>query len=101
MIAPAKDLDGYQQRKFSYDIEKWGELIKDGWAKEYPAIWIVWPCQTPHIRDGNHRLQAAIENTPELLVPVVMVCQRKLWREIYEKTTKGQWNWNEDSIERR
>lgn len=101
MIAQAKDLDGYQQRKFTYDVSSWGELTRDGWAKEYPAIWTIWPGQAPNIRDGNHRLQAAIENTPELLVPVLIVCQRKLWEEIYGKTTKGQWNWNEHSTERR
>ena len=96
MIAPAKDLDGYQQRKFTYDVSSWGELTKDGWAKEYPAIWAIWPCQSSHIVDGNHRLQVAIENTPELLVPVLVVCQRKLYKEIYEKVSKGNWVWEGD-----
>ncbi len=98
MISHAKDLDGYQQRKFSYDVSKWGELTKNGWSKSHPAIWSIWPGQSPHIIDGNHRLQAAIENTPEMLVPVVIVCQRKLWDEIYEKASKGLWVWNKDLI---
>ncbi len=97
MTAPAKDLDGYQQRKFSYDVSKWAELIKDGWSKEYPAIWAIWPSQTPHIIDGNHRLQVAIESSPDLLVPVVMICQRHLYEQIYDKATTGSWQWGGDN----
>ena len=93
MVAPAIDLDGYQQRKFTYDVSKWGDLVKDGWSRSYPAIWSMWPGQAPHVRDGNHRLQAAIENMPDLTVPVLIVCQRNLFDEIYEKTSKGLWVW--------
>ena len=96
MITPAKDLDGYQRRNFRYPVEKWGELIKDGWSKKCPAIWAIWPGQRSCVRDGNHRLQAAIESSPELLVPVLMVCQRKLWDEIYDKVSKGNWVWEGD-----
>ena len=93
MIAPAKDLDGFRQARYTYDVSSWRELIKDGWSKKHPAIWAIWPCQTPVIKDGNHRLQAAIESSPDVMVPVVMICQRKLWHKIYEKVLAGYWEW--------
>ena len=93
ILVPAWDLRGFEQRKFTEDLPPWWEVIKHGWNHRCPALWNIWSGDPPGIIDGSKRLQAALENNPDMPVPVVLVCHKNRFKEILTKAQIGHWEW--------